>query len=386
MGRGPESLGEYERPRQDVEASRRHAANPTRRRGWGVAVAAAAGSGAPAGRPDLAYDGVKTHEPTSFESAARDKAEAARQQEPQASSGGSVSADRQWARDRISNFFQGQQAPTIQRKPIDGAPKIYRSPIGGNDHAGKDSGGHGDEAKDAGHAQGAHGAAHGDEAKDASAAKPATAHADAGKDAGGHGDAKKSTPKAGAGPQKTSDLDQLYKDAAVAQGALFALAQAIAGECHAETKDPGLKGRPRAEEKIKSDYGGDASRIIDISRGSIVFKKADEIQRGIKLVEARAKVHRKKDRFAEPVAGYRDIMFNLEMPNGHICELQLQLEAIQSVKSGDGHKLYEQIRTIEGKAKRENRELTPEEAAQVAKLNAQMKGKYDDAFAGATKG
>jgi hypothetical protein len=151
-------------------------------------------------------------------------------------------------------------------------------------------------------------------------------------------------------------------------------------------KDPGLKGRARTVEKIKADYGGDVSKIVDVSRASIVLKTADDIKHAVKQVQARAKVFRMKDRFASPVDGYRDVMFNLEMPNGHICELQVQLESIQQVKEGDGHKFYDQIRKIRDKAKIEKRDLTPEEKQQVAKFTAQMKGKYDDAYAASAKG
>jgi hypothetical protein len=282
---------------------------------------------------------------------------------PQVPGNASVAADRDWAQNRIANFFKGQRAAgekksasaeakvadekavPINAKLVPGADaKILRSPnkSGSDQHA----------------------------------SKPA--------DGGEKGAPSKKAH--GAGPQKTSDIEQLYKDAAVAQASLGALAQAIAQQCHGQTKDPGLKGRARAMEKIKADYSGDVSKIIDVSRASIVLKTADDIKLAVKLVQERAKVFRMKDRFASPVDGYRDVMFNLEMPNGHICELQVQLESIQQVKEGDGHKLYDQIRKFKDKAKLEKRDLTAEEKQQVAKLTAQMKGRYDDAYASAEKG
>lgn len=267
---------------------------------------------------------------------------------PQVPAGASVAADRDWARNRIANFFNGQRiaeenrsaAPVSAKSSPGTNAKILRSPIkpGSDQHPPKPADG---------------------------------------------GSLKKTQ---GAGPQKTSDIDQLYRDAAVAQASLGALAQAIAQQCHGRTKDPGLKGRARAMEKIKADYGGDVSKIIDVSRASIVLKSADDIKLAVKQVQERAKVFRMKDRFASPVDGYRDVMFNLEMPNGHICELQVQLESIQQVKEGDGHKIYEQIRKLKAQANLENRDLHAEEKTMVTKLTAQMKGRYDDAFASAARG
>jgi hypothetical protein len=117
-----------------------------------------------------------------------------------------------------------------------------------------------------------------------------------------------------------------------------------------------------------------------------VFKKPDDIKHAVKEVQERAKVVRMKDRFASPADGYRDVMFNLEMANGHVCELQLQLEAIQQVKEGDGHKLYEKIQAIERKALREKRQPNDAEKKQIATLKAQLKGTYDAAFEASQKG
>jgi len=81
------------------------------------------------------------------------------------------------------------------------------------------------------------------------------------------------------------------------------------------------------------------------------------------------------------VDGYRDIMMNLRMKNGHIVEVQIHLKAILDVKSGPGHALYERIRTIDAQAKHENRRLTPEEMAERQNLVAEMTILYDDAYA-----
>lgn len=183
------------------------------------------------------------------------------------------------------------------------------------------------------------------------------------------------------GPQKTANLDVLYADAAVAQKELSQLTTNIARELGGEPLiPPTLKGRPRAEEKIKADYAGDASQLVDLARSSIVFKSVEQVQQAIASVKSRAKVVRVKDRFEQPANGYRDVLFNLEMPNGHVVEMQLHLEGVLRIKEGEGHAIYEQVRSITAKAKIEKRAQTAAELAEIEALNARMKKLYDDAF------
>jgi hypothetical protein len=87
-----------------------------------------------------------------------------------------------------------------------------------------------------------------------------------------------------------------------------------------------------------------------------------------------------KDRFQAPVNGYRDMLINVEMPNGHIVEVQLHLRGVLDVKNGVGHQLCEQTRSIRARAKSENRPLTAEEAAQIQAVERQQKQLYDEAY------
>jgi RHS repeat-associated protein len=181
------------------------------------------------------------------------------------------------------------------------------------------------------------------------------------------------------GPQKSSDLDQLYKDAAVAQAHLSARTLDISAKHNGEARiPPTLKGRARAEQKIHADYGGDASRITDLSRSSMVFKNEADLQNAAKELESTSKVVKVKDRFVEPVNGYRDKLYTLEMPNGHVVETQLHLEKVLQAKDGQGHALYEQQREI--LARGADRPSTADELRQVEDLNAEMKKLYDAAY------
>jgi hypothetical protein len=148
-----------------------------------------------------------------------------------------------------------------------------------------------------------------------------------------------------------------------------------------------VKSRARVEEKAKSDYGGDYGEVRDIVRASVAVDSMDQLDDVMKkLKESGLKLAKKPtDRFAKPTeAGYRDLMMNVVYPNGHIGELQLHLKGVLKAKDA-GHKYYEEVRTIEGKAKREGRTtMTDEELKTVNEANAKMKKLYDDAWAEAT--
>jgi hypothetical protein len=181
--------------------------------------------------------------------------------------------------------------------------------------------------------------------------------------------------------QKASDLDTLYKDAEVAQTELSDATRAIAKQVGGEPLIPSsLKGRERTQEKIQSDYDGDASRITDLARSSVICENPQQVYKALGELESQFKVVRVKDRFEKPVNGYRDMLVNLEMSNGHIVEVQLHVRSVMEVKNGAGHKLYEESRSIYAKAKTENRPLTAQEAETAGRLEQQQKQLYDDAY------
>jgi hypothetical protein len=181
--------------------------------------------------------------------------------------------------------------------------------------------------------------------------------------------------------QKTNNLDELYIQAEAAQQDLSSATNRIAKLVGGEPLiPPSLKGRDRTLEKINTEYDGDASRITDLARSSIVCDNPQQIQEALGALQSKFSVVRMKDRFQAPVNGYRDMLINLEMPNGHIVEVQLHLRGVLDVKNGTGHQLYEQTRSIRAKAKAENRPLTAEEAQQIQALERQQKQLYDEAY------
>ena len=181
--------------------------------------------------------------------------------------------------------------------------------------------------------------------------------------------------------QGSDNLDELYQEAQKAQEYLSQTTKEIADRLGGEPLIPTtLKGRERALEKIAADYNGDASKITDLARSSIIFENPKQIDRALDELQKKFNVVRVKNRFQKPASGYRDILLNLEMPNGHIVEMQLHLRSILEVKNGIGHELYEQIRSIQVLAKKEGRDLTPQEDKRIRDLTSQMKKLYDKAF------
>lgn len=183
--------------------------------------------------------------------------------------------------------------------------------------------------------------------------------------------------------QLTSDLDELYVHAAAAQKELSILVRTLAATMNGKAVIPEkLKGRERAEEKIKAEYGGDAGLIMDLARASLEFEKMSDLKKALAAIEASVEIVRKKDRFEKPLpSGYRDVLLNVKTSNGHVCELQLHLKQILEVKNGPGHALYEEIRAIEAVAKNADKPMDAKQALRIADLTMKSKKLYDTAFA-----
>lgn len=112
-----------------------------------------------------------------------------------------------------------------------------------------------------------------------------------------------------------------------------------------------LKGEERAAEKVQADYGGDWSQLRDVVRCSIAVDTMSDVRKtmqalhksGLKLAM------QPKNRFHKPTpVGYRDILMNVQFPNGIIGEVQLHLKGMLKAKEA-GHEHYETMRTLEGK-------------------------------------
>lgn len=185
--------------------------------------------------------------------------------------------------------------------------------------------------------------------------------------------------------QHTGDLDTLYQEAGPAMAALTRFVNYVAKERGATAIIPELKGRERAEQKIASQYDGDASRLLDIARATLVFDTMDQInlqqlEADLQTVLPGSQIIYVNDRFAHPAAsGYRDMSLYVRMPNGHIVSLRIQLAEMQRA-AAEEHTLYERRRSIEADAKIQHRELTEDERKELEALMQQAHRIYEDAW------
>jgi hypothetical protein len=154
-----------------------------------------------------------------------------------------------------------------------------------------------------------------------------------------------------------------------------------------------LKGEKRFHEKVNGKYGGDASKMKDVSRASIVVPHPDDIPHITHALRALGMTYAAQptDRFADPTpAGYGDVQLAPVDPDGHIGELQIHtLDMMRAKEAGlpkdehdagagaypAGHKLYERLRTLD----ESDRDFTPEEKAEREHIIAQSNEIYGEA-------
>jgi len=141
---------------------------------------------------------------------------------------------------------------------------------------------------------------------------------------------------------------------------------------------PDVKSLDSATRKVKSDYAGDVTRVIDFVRGSVVYKEEKDVKPGIcrlrqYLDAASVKRVDEKDAFAKPLAsGYSDYKINFQFDAklaSTIVELQVHLCSLLYAKESkeikrNGHAIYEERRVLDKeKDKDKIKKLEDEEKA-----------------------
>ncbi len=116
-----------------------------------------------------------------------------------------------------------------------------------------------------------------------------------------------------------------------------------------------LKGRERANYKVRFDYKGDAGKLLDVYGGTIVLQPGDSFTDVIEAVKAKGlEVVRVKNVYAHSSRyGYADIKLNLRTRHGFIGELILIEQHMMEVKGEVGHLIYEVARKITNAIKSE---------------------------------
>lgn len=114
-----------------------------------------------------------------------------------------------------------------------------------------------------------------------------------------------------------------------------------------------LKGQERAGEKVKADYAGDWTQLTDVVRCSLVAENLHDVERLVKALEKNGfkPARTPKNKFTAPTPqGYRDFNFIVEMPDGLLAEVQINIKDMMKAKNA-GHHYYEVTRKIEDKYK-----------------------------------
>lgn len=150
---------------------------------------------------------------------------------------------------------------------------------------------------------------------------------------------------------------------------------------------PGWRTAPKGDRRVRDklvEYDNDASRLKDLAAAKVEFDSLDHLYDALNAISdsSAVVVVGVKDRFINPQgSGYRDVLVNLRMSNGHIAELRLHLAPVDVVAKWE-HALYEVRRDIEALADAADRPLTVRERAVVDGLLRRSQEAYWRAMGG----
>ena len=185
--------------------------------------------------------------------------------------------------------------------------------------------------------------------------------------------------------EKQKEFTDVYEKAAANKEFFDSTNAEIAKELGGEAAVVPLKGSTRAVEKVINEYDGDVSKLKDLLRTTISIKSLKDTNKAIDAIKAKygepVKLKNTLDPSADSVggSGYRDVNMVFQVKGSYV-EVQLNMKPMLEVKYGEGHAVYEEVRTIVGKAAGEKRPMTKTEVNQVAKLNARSKQLYSAAW------
>jgi hypothetical protein len=152
------------------------------------------------------------------------------------------------------------------------------------------------------------------------------------------------------------------------------------------------KDRNRVIEKITADkiklhpslpaekVNSDPAKIYDLLAARLIFHDFEHLGYGLEKLANSSDIEiiAFEDRFRNPrSSGYRDGKILTRLPNGMIAEIQLHLDEVLHFAEEVEHPLYELRRTIEDKAKIENRDLSLVEQNLIALLKMKSKNQYE---------
>jgi len=173
----------------------------------------------------------------------------------------------------------------------------------------------------------------------------------------------------GSGSKVPENFESVYAMAPAAKIEIDNMADEIAAKYGGKVAKAPIKSQNRAIEKINNDYGGDATRIKDLARNTIVVQpdKVDDVVGELAKRGANVKVI---DGAKDPL-GYSGVNSTVKTQTGLTAEIQVNTPAMiyakepesiarvmlgddtygsmaakTTIKGGQGHKLYEQWRIL----------------------------------------
>ena len=143
-----------------------------------------------------------------------------------------------------------------------------------------------------------------------------------------------------------------------------------------------LKELERIQNKIKGDYDGDYTKVVDIVRGRLLVETPEQIQiirQEMATLQQNLNIEKIKDFYAEPLlTHFRTLNSQVRLPNGHVGEFRV--DQIDMATAGDQtHALYEEMQAIERLVKLENRSFTEVESEQWERLLDEQRVEFDRA-------
>jgi len=144
------------------------------------------------------------------------------------------------------------------------------------------------------------------------------------------------------------------------------------------------KTKKAMEDKVRERYSPRgvpnwSEGAVDLIRASIAVDRYDDLAGVVdKLKESGIElVSKPRNRFRQATAsGYRDVVLNARLPNGHIMELQLHVKPMIKAKDKT-HGLYQEIRGLDTKDKDE---LNEEQQALLDRVAAVQRASFDAAW------
>ncbi|SHH74982.1 nucleotidyltransferase family protein [Ferrimonas marina] len=182
--------------------------------------------------------------------------------------------------------------------------------------------------------------------------------------------------------QPLAEFDALYALAPSAQQELGQLMAQVSLLSGSRAVVPDHKARCRAQRKMATELGGDPQLLTDLARATLVADDIDGVNDAYRHLAESTTVLSVENRFSNPKDnGYRDLKTLVRLRDSDlVAEVQIHLSAIEQVKNGEEHKVYQQRQAIERIAEVEQRPLSEWELAKVSRLKRFSRALYEEAW------